>query len=53
MSSDVLGMSPSQADKEHRRVDKFPATNTQSIHFSAHELYSTAPHSIKATEGCS
>jgi hypothetical protein len=50
-SGGVLELPPSQAVKEHRQVHKFPAKNTQSIYFWAHDLYSTDPHSIVATEG--
>ena len=50
-SGGVLEVPPSQAVKEHRQVHKFPAKNTQSIHFWAHDLYSTDSHSIVATEG--
>jgi hypothetical protein len=51
MNSGVVILSSQQADKEKRRVDKFPDEQPQSIHFSAHDQYSTAPHSIEATEG--
>jgi hypothetical protein len=47
----VLEVPTSQAVKDHRHVHKFPANNTQSIHFYAHELHNTDPHSIEATEG--
>jgi hypothetical protein len=50
-SGGVLELSPSQAAKEHRQVHKFPGDKPQRIHFSAHDLYSTPPHSIEATEG--
>jgi hypothetical protein len=53
MNLGVVKLSSTEADKNHRQVHKFPAkiSKSQSIHFSAHDMYNAAPHSIVATEG--